>query len=66
MTAPADPTADPTNTYEVTTTGSGYTSGGNTLTSTTPVLSTDTACCLFASTSWGSTAVIYSKRLFNL
>ena len=27
-----------------------------TLTSTTPVLSTDTACCLFASTSWGSTA----------
>ena len=52
----ADPTADPTNTYEVTTTGSGYTSGGNTLTSTTPVLSTDTACCLFASTSWGSTA----------
>ncbi len=54
--APADATADPTSTYEVTTTGSGYTGGGNTLTSTTPVLSTDTACCLFASTSWGSTA----------
>ena len=36
--------------------GTGYSSGGNTLTSTTPVLSTDTACCLFASTSWGSTA----------
>ena len=55
-TVASDPTADPTNTYEVTTTGSGYTSGGNTLTSTTPVLSGDTACCLFASTSWGSTA----------
>ena len=54
--AASDPTADPTDTYEVTTTGSGYSSGGNTLTSTTPVLSTDTACCLFASTSWGSTA----------
>ena len=55
-TVASTPTADPTNTYEVTTTGSGYTSGGNTLTSTTPVLSGDTACCLFASTSWGSTA----------
>ena len=55
-TVASDPTADPTHTYEVTTTGSGYTSGGNTLTSTTPVLSGDTACCLFASTSWGSTA----------
>ena len=54
--AASDPTADPTDTYEVTTTGSGYTSGGNSLTSTTPVLSGDTACCLFASTSWGSTA----------
>ena len=43
-TAPADATADPTNTYEVTTTSSGYTGGGNTLTSTTPVLSGDTAC----------------------
>ena len=55
-TVASTPTADPTNTYEVTTTGSGYTSGGNTLTSTTPALSGDTACCLFASTSWGSTA----------
>ena len=34
--AASDPTADPTDTYEVTTTGSGYTSGGNSLTSTTP------------------------------
>ena len=55
-TVASDPTADPTNTYEVTTTGSGYTSGGNDLTSTTPALSGDTACCLFSSISWGSTA----------
>ena len=55
-TVASDPTADPTNTYEVTTTGSGYTSGGNTLTSTTPVVNGDSACCLFATTSWGSTA----------
>ena len=54
--AASNPAADPTDTYEVTTTGSGYSSGGNTLTSTTPVLSGDTACCLFATTSWGSTA----------
>ena len=53
-TAPADATADPTNTYEVTTTSSGYSAGGNSLTSTTPVLSTDTACCKFANTSWTS------------
>ena len=54
--APAAGTADPTSTYEVTSTGSGDTTGGNTLTSTTPVLSGDTACCLLATTSWGSTA----------
>ena len=30
-TAPTDATADPTNTYEVTTTSSGYTGGGNAL-----------------------------------
>ncbi len=55
-TAPADASADPTNTYEVTTTSSGYSAGGNSLTSTTPVLSGDTACCKFADTSWGSSA----------
>ncbi len=55
-TVATDPAADPTNTYEVTTTGSGYTSGGNTLTSTTPVVNGDSACCLFATTSWGSSA----------
>ena len=53
-TAPTDGTADPTNTYEVTSTSSGYTTGGNALTSTTPVLSGDTACCKFANTSWTS------------
>ena len=53
-TAPTDATADPTNTYEVTTTSSGYTGGGNNLTSTTPVLSGDTACCKFADTSFTS------------
>ena len=53
-TAPTDGTADPTNTYEVTSTSSGYTTGGNALTSTTPVLSTDTACCKFANTSFTS------------
>jgi len=44
-TAPADASADPTNTYEVTTTSSGYSAGGNTLSaSADPVLSGDTAC----------------------
>ena len=56
-TAPADATADPTNTYEVTTTSSGYTGGGNTLSaSADPVLSGDTACVKFADTTWGSSA----------
>ncbi len=55
-TAPADGTADPTNTYEVTSTSSGYTTGGNSLTNVTPVLSGDTACCKFSDTSWGSSA----------
>ena len=55
--APSNPTANPTDTYEVTTGGSsGYSGGGNALTSTTPVLSGDTACCKFADTSWGSSA----------
>ena len=53
-TAPADGTADPTNTHEVSSTSTGYTTGGNALTSTTPVLSGDTACCKFADTSFTS------------
>ena len=53
--APSDATADPTSTYEVTTTSSGYTAGGNTLTaSADPVLSGDTACVKFNDTSWTS------------
>jgi len=56
-TAPADATADPTNTYEVTTTSSGYTGGGNTLVaSADPTLSGDTACVKFNDTTWGSSA----------
>ena len=53
-TAPADGTANPTNTYEVSSSGTGYTTGGNALTSTTPVLSGDTACVKFADTSISS------------
>ena len=34
-------------TYEVTTTSSGYTGGGNTLTNIDPTLATDTAVCDF-------------------
>ena len=53
--APADASADPTNTYEVTTTSSGYSAGGNTLSaSADPVLSGDTACVKFADSSFGS------------
>ena len=71
-TAPSDGTADPTNTYEVTSTSSGYTTGGNSLTSVTPVLSGDTACCKFSDTSWGSSAsftargcLIYNSNASN-
>ena len=54
-TAPADGTADPTNTYEVTSTSSGYTTGGKSLTaSADPVLSGDTACVKFNDISWTS------------
>ena len=37
-----------------TTSGSSYSAKGNALTSVTPVLSTDTAVCDFANTSWSS------------
>ena len=36
------------------TSGSAYSAKGNALTSVTPALSTDTACCDFADTSWTS------------
>ena len=55
-TVATDPSATPTSTYEVSTDGTGYTSGGNDLTSTTPVVNGDSACCLFATTTWGSSA----------
>ena len=52
--APADATADPTSTYEVTTTSSGYSGGGNTLTNIDPTLATDSAVCDFSDTNWTS------------
>ena len=52
--APADAAADPTSTYEVTTTSSGYSGGGNTLTNIDPTLDSDTAICDFSNTSWTS------------
>ena len=55
-TVASSPSATPTDTYEVSTDSTGYSSGGNSLTSTTPVVNGDSACCLFATTSWGSTA----------
>ncbi len=48
------PSADPTSTYEVTTTSSGYTGGGNTLTNIDVTLDSDTAVCDFADTNWTS------------
>ena len=48
------PSADPTNTLEVTTTSSGYTSGGNTLTNTGVGVSTVTSFTDFSDTSWTS------------
>lgn len=51
-TAPADPAANPTNTDEVTQTGTNYTAGGNTLTGTTVTLSGTTAFVDFADTTW--------------
>ena len=37
--------------------GAGYTTAGNSLTSVTPALSTDTACCDFSDTSWTSATI---------
>ena len=52
--APADGTADPTSTREVTSTDSGYTTGGATLTNIDVTLDSDTAVCDFANESWTS------------
>ena len=70
-TAPTDPAADPTSTNEVSTTSTGYPAGGNSLTSLTPVLSGDTACCKFSDTSFGSASftargcLIYNSSASN-
>jgi len=70
-TAPSDGTANPTNTHEVSSTATGYTTGGNSLTSVTPVLSGDTACCKFSDTSFGSATftargcLIYNSNASN-
>jgi len=48
------PTADPTNTYEVTTTASGYASGGKALTNTGVAKSTVTSYTDFSDVSWTS------------
>ena len=53
-TAPSSASADPTDTYEVTTTGSGYSGGGNTLTNIDVTLDSDTAVCDFSNESWTS------------
>ena len=42
---------------EVSASGTGYTAGGNSLTSVTPALSTDTAVCDFSDTSWTSATI---------
>lgn len=51
--------------------GSGYTTGGNTLTSVTPTLDSNTAVCDFANTSWSSATfttrgcIIYNTSASN-
>ena len=70
-TAPSDGTANSINTLDVSSSGTGYTTGGNALTSTTPVLSGDTACCKFADTSISSASftargcLIYNSSASN-
>ena len=77
-TAPSSANAVPTNTLEVSqsktdggASNSGYTAGGNSLTSTTPALSGDTACVKFADTSFTSATftargcLIYNSNASN-
>ena len=45
---------------EVSSVGTNYTTAGNALTSVTPALSTDTACCDFSDTNW-TTATITAR-----
>ena len=53
-TVASTPSATPTSTYEVSTTDTGYSSGGNTLTNIDVALDSDTAVCDFANESWTS------------
>ena len=53
-TVASDPSATPTNTYEVSTTDTGYSSGGNTLTNIDVTLDSSTAVCDFDNSSWTS------------
>ena len=52
--APSDASATPTSTYEVSTTGTNYASGGATLTNIDVTLDSDTAVCDFDNESWTS------------
>lgn len=56
-TAPADPNASPTNTGEVTQTGTNYTAGGNALTGVTVSLSGTTAFVDFADSAWATATI---------
>ena len=53
-TVASTPSATPTNTYEVSTTDTGYSSGGNTLTNIDVTLDSSTAVCDFDNSSWTS------------
>ena len=52
--AASTPSADPTSTYEVSTTGTNYASGGQALTNIDVTLDSDTAVCDFSNESWTS------------
>jgi len=52
--AASTPSADPTSTYEVSTTGTNYASGGQALTNIDVTLDSDTAVCDFDNESWTS------------
>jgi hypothetical protein len=52
--AASTPSADPTSTYEVSTTGTNYVSGGQALTNIDVTLDSDTAVCDFDNESWTS------------
>jgi len=53
-TVASTPSATPTSTYEVSTTDTGYSSGGNTLTNIDVTLDSSTAVCDFDNSSWTS------------